>query len=239
MGQVLGRAKLPEGVAGIARLHAMIGEPLGDEQDDDATVAVGIETDRGPWVQALIAAGYQIYAINPLQVARYRERHSVSGAKSDTADAHVLADMMRTDRHLLRPIADDSVQAEAIKVLTRAHMTMIWEGTRYLLRLRHALREFFPAALVAFDDLTAVDTLELLGAAPDPASAAALTIEQITGALRHARRRNSAAEAEVIVAALRGEYLGQPPTEPGQSPVPLEDGVGRTSSRGPTCSYSS
>lgn len=209
-GRVLGRAKLPEGVAGIARLHAMIGEHLGDEQDDDTTVAVGIETERGPWVQALIAAGYQIYAINPLQVARYRERHRVSGAKSDTADAHVLADMVRTDRHQLRPIAGDSVQAEAIKVLTRAHKTMIWERTRHLLRLRHALREFFPAALVAFSDLTAVDTLELLGAAPDPASAAALTIEQITAALTHARRRNRAAKAEVIAAALRGEYLGQP-----------------------------
>ena len=47
--------------------------------------------DRGPWVIALIAAGYQVFAINPLQVARYRERHSVSGAKSDTKDAHVVA----------------------------------------------------------------------------------------------------------------------------------------------------
>jgi transposase len=208
-GRVLGRAKLPEGVAGIARLHAMIGEHLGDEQDD-ATVVVGIETERGPWVQAMIAAGYQIYAINPLQVARYRERHSVSGAKSDTADAHVQADMVRADRHQLRPIAGDSVQAEAIKVLTRAHKTMIWERTRHLLRLRHALREFFPAALVAFDDLSATDTLELLGAAPDPASAAALSIEQITAALARARRRNRAAKAAEIAAALRGEYLGQP-----------------------------
>ena len=208
-GRVLGRAKLPEGVAGIARLHAMIGEHLGDEQDEPAVV-VGIETERGPWVQALIAAGYQIYAINPLQVARYRERHSVSGAKSDTADAHVQADMVRTDRHQLRPIAGDSVQAEAIKVLTRAHKTLIWERTRHLLRLRHALREFFPAALVAFDDLSATDTLELLSAAPDPASAAALSIEQITAALTRARRRNRAAKAAAIAAALRGEYLGQP-----------------------------
>ena len=106
-GRVLGRAKLPEGVAGIARLHAMIGEHLGDD-DESATVVVGIETERGPWVQALIAAGYQVYAINPLQVARYRERHGVSGAKSDTGDAHVLADMVRTDRHQLRPVAGDS-----------------------------------------------------------------------------------------------------------------------------------
>jgi transposase len=211
-GRVLGRAKLPDGVAGIARLHAMIGEHLGDEDEDEdgPVVVVGIETERGPWVQALIAAGYQIYAINPLQVARYRERHGVSGAKSDTADAHVQADMVRTDRHQLRPIAGDSVQAEAVKVLTRGHKTLIWERTRHLLRLRHALREYFPAALVAFDDLTAVDTLDLLAAAPDPASAAALTIEQITAALTRARRRNRAVKAEQIAAVLRADHLAQP-----------------------------
>ncbi len=208
-GRVLGRAKLPEGVAGTARLHAMIGEHLGDE-DDEVTVVVGIETERGPWVQALIAAGYQIYAINPLQVARYRERRSVSGAKSDTGDAHVLADMVRTDRHQLRPVAGDSVQAEAVKVLSRAHKTLIWERTRHLLRLRHALREFFPAALAAFDDLSAADTLELLGAAPDPATAAALPIERIAEALKRARRHNRAAKAEQIAAALRTEHLSQP-----------------------------
>jgi transposase len=208
-GRVLGRAKLPEGVAGIARLHAMIGEHLG-EGDEPTTVVIGIETDRGPWVQALIAADYQIYAINPLQVARYRERHAVSGAKSDTGDAHVLADMVRTDRHQLRPIAGDSVHAEAVKVVTRAHKTLIWERTRHLLRLRSALREFFPAALVAFDDLTATDALELLGAAPDPTAAAALTIERITEALKRARRRGRAAKAKAIADALRAEHLSQP-----------------------------
>jgi transposase len=221
---VLGRARLPEGVAGIARLHAMIGEHLDADADADADadtdadadagqaqVVVGIETERGPWVQALIAAGYLVYAVNPLQVARYRERHSVSGAKSDPKDAHALADMVRTDRHQLRPVAGDSVQAEAVKVLTRAHKTLIWERTRHLLRLRHALREFFPAALVAFDDLAAADTLELLAAAPDPTCAAALSIEQIEAALKRARRHGRAAKAQTIATALRAEHLGQPP----------------------------
>src|SRR5690349_9972666 len=192
-GKVLARAKLPEGVAGIARLHAMIGQHLGEE--DEAEVVVGIETERGPWVQALIAAGYHVYPVNPLQVARFRERLGVSGAKSDTADAHVLADMVRTFREQLRPSAGDSGAAEAVKVVTRAHKTLVWERTRHLLRLRHALREFFPAALIAFDDLTAVDALELLAVAPDPASAAALSIEQIEAALRRARRRDRTAKA--------------------------------------------
>ena len=62
---------------------------------------IGIETDRGPWVAALVAAGYTVYAVNPLQASRYRERHGVSGAKSDTGDAHMLTDMVRTDSHQL------------------------------------------------------------------------------------------------------------------------------------------
>jgi transposase len=69
---------------------------------------VGIETDRGPWVQALLAAGYHVHAINPLQVARYRQTEHTSGGKSDAADAHTLADMVRTKRHTLRPVAGDS-----------------------------------------------------------------------------------------------------------------------------------
>jgi transposase len=208
-GRTLAKARLPEGVAGMARLHAMIAEQLGEDAEV-AEVAVGIETDRGPWVVALIAAGYTVYAINPLQVARYRERHSVSGAKSDAADAHTLADMVRTDSHQLRPVAADSAQAGAVKVVTRAHKTLIWERTRHTQRLRHALREYFPAALEAFEDLDAPDTLELLAKAPDPASAATLTITQISRALTRARRRNISEKATRIQAVLRGEHLGQP-----------------------------
>jgi hypothetical protein len=73
-------------MAGIATLHELIGQHVGQddgELDDPAQVVVGIETDRGPWVQALLAAGYQVFAINPLSVARYRERHTTSGARSD------------------------------------------------------------------------------------------------------------------------------------------------------------
>jgi transposase len=209
-GRVLGKAKLPEGIAGITRLHAMIGKHVGDVDAETVQVVLGIETERGPWVQALVAAGYQVYPINPRQVARYRERHGVSGAKSDPGDSHTLADMVRTDRHQLRPIAGDTPQAEAVKVVTRAHKTLIWERNRHTLRLRQALLDFFPAALDAFDDLTACDTLELLAAAPDPVSAAGLDLDQITMALRRARRRNVAAKAAAIQAALHTGHLRQP-----------------------------
>jgi len=209
-GRVLAKRRLPEGAAGMARLHELVGQQLGEDADD-AEVVIGIETDRGPWVAALVAAGYTVFAVNPLQASRYRERHGVSGAKSDGADAHMLTDMVRTDSHQLRAVAGDSADAEGIKVLARTHKTLIWERTRHIQRLRHQLREYFPAALEAFEDLAAADTLELLGKAPDPARARKLTRAQVSAALKRARRRDIAGKTTAVLAALRGEQLGQPP----------------------------
>jgi hypothetical protein len=209
-GRVLAKRRLPEGVAGMARLHELVGEQLGEDADG-AEVVVGIETDRGPWVLALVAAGYTVYGVNPLQASRYRERHGVSGAKSDSGDAHMLTDMVRTDSHQLRAVAGDSADAEGLKVLARTHKTLIWERARQVQRLRHQLLGYYPAALEAFDDLDAADTLELLGKAPDPARAAKLTRAQVSAALKRARRRNITDKATAILAALRSPQLGQPP----------------------------
>ncbi|MGW3974941.1 IS110 family transposase [Streptomyces ardesiacus] len=208
-GRRLAKARLPEGVTGMTRLHQILGEAAGDDADE-AEILVGIETDRGPWVRALVTAGYTVLAVNPLQAARFRDRLGVSGAKSDPGDAHVLADMVRTHGHELRPVAGDSAHAEAVKVVTRTHKTLIWERTRHTQRLRHALRDYFPAALQAFDDLDAADTLELLGKAPTPQLAARLTVSQISAALKRARRKNISVKASAIQAALRAEHLGQP-----------------------------
>lgn len=210
-GRRLAKARLEEGIAGIDRLHVMLAEHADPDVDPDQVV-IGIETDRGPWVQALIAAGYRVHAINPLQAARYRERVSVSGAKSDAGDAHALADMVRTDGHQLRTVAGDSDQAAAIKVVARAHKTLIWERTRHVQRLRQALLDFFPAALQAFPDLAGAEALELLGKAPDPAAAARLTSSQITAALKRARRRHVDDKTQVIRAALRTDHLAQSAT---------------------------
>jgi transposase len=208
-GRVLGKARLPEGAAGMARLHELIGRWLGDDPDA-AEVVIGIETDRGPWVAALVAAGYVVYGVNPLQASRFRERLGVSGAKSDAGDAHMLADMVRTDSHQLRAVAGDSAEADALKVLARTHKTMIWERTRQVQRLRHQLLDYFPGALEAFDDLDAPDALELLGKAPEPARAARLTRAQVSAALKRAHRRGIADKTTAILAALRGERLDQP-----------------------------
>jgi transposase len=160
----LASRRLPEGLAGIGRLHGLIAE----HAEDPAQVVIGIETDRGLWVDALTAAGYQVFAVNPLAAARYRDRHHVSGAKSDASDAKLLADLVRTDRHNHRPIAGDSPDAEAIKVLARAQQNLIWVRTRHTNGLRSALREYYPAALEAFDDLADRDALAILGRGPDP-----------------------------------------------------------------------
>ena len=134
----------------------------------------------------------------------------MSGAKTDAGDAHMLADLVRTDSHQLLKAAGDSPEGEGIKVLARTHKTMIWERTREVQRLRHQLREYFPAALDAFDDLDAPDTLELLGRAPDPGRARKLTRAQVSAALKRARRRNIPDKASAILAALRSEQLAQP-----------------------------
>lgn len=217
-GRLLARARLPEGLEGIGRLHALIAEHAprawADLEAEQAAgqVVVGIETDRGPWVIALLAAGYVVYAINPMSAARYRERHSTSGAKSDAGDAHVLAEIVRLDRDHHRPIAGDSGLADAVKLLARAHQNAVWERTRHVLRLRSTLREFFPAALDAFADLAASDALVLLERAPSPALAAKLTRSQLVAALRRARRHHVEDKAVALQQVLRAPALRQPTT---------------------------
>ena len=103
-----------------------------------------------------------------MAAARYRDRHHVSGAKSDAGDAKLLADLVRTDRHNHRQIAGDTSDAEAIKVLARSHQSLIWARTRHANMLRSGLREYYPAALEAFDSLTDGDALAVLRRAPTP-----------------------------------------------------------------------
>jgi transposase len=161
-GRKLAARRLPEGAAGVTGLHELIAAHLG-EDGDPGQVVVAIETDRGLWVQALTAAGYQVYGLNPKQVARFKERYNLSGKKDDAADAHALADMVRAERHQLRAVAADTAAGQAIKVVARAHQTLIWERTRHTLRLRSALREFFPAALLAYADRLPRRALPLSG----------------------------------------------------------------------------
>jgi transposase len=207
-GRRLARRRMPEGVEGLAALHGLVADHLAEDAGADQVV-VGIETDRGPWVGALIAAGYTVYAVNPLQAARYRERHGTSGAKSDPGDAHVLAELVRLDRAHHRPVAGDSAVAEHVKVLTRTHQSMIWSRQRQGNALRSMLREFYPGALVAFgDELAGRDALAILAIAPSPEAGRRLAQAKIAAALRRAgRQRGADTAAERIQAALRAPQL--------------------------------
>jgi hypothetical protein len=207
-GQKLASGRLPEGVEGIARFHDLAAA----HTDEPGQVVIGIETDRGLFVNALAAAGYQVFAVNPMSASRYRDRHSVSRAKSGPGDAKILADLVRTDRHNHRPVATDSDQVLAVRALARAHQSMIWSRRRQANQLRSALREFYPAALAAFDDLTHGDAVAVLKTAPQPARGAALSRTQITAALRRGGRTRRLPERTAAVqAALRAPQLAPAP----------------------------
>jgi hypothetical protein len=178
-GTVLGKRRVPDNVTGIRELHELVAEHAAD----DEPVVVGIEIDRGLIVTALVGAGYEVFAINPMASSRYRDRHTVSGAKSDQGDAKVLTDLVRTDRQNHRPIAGDSELVEGVKLLARAHQNAIWGRQRQLNALRSALREYYPAALETFGtDLGHSDALAVLEVGPTPETGRQLSRSKILGA---------------------------------------------------------
>jgi transposase len=216
-GKRLGGGRLPEGVGGVARFHELVSGHV----DEPADVVVATETDRGLFIGTLVAAGYTVLAVNPMSTSRYRERHSTSGAKSDPGDAKVLADLARTDAHNHRPVAGGSELAEAVKVLARAHHTMIWSRQRQTNQLRSALREFYPAALEAFDELAGRDALAVLAIAPTPTTGKLLSRSKIAAALHRGGRQRRIDERSVeIQTALRTAQL--------EAPTLVADAMGAT-----------
>lgn len=208
-GGVLARRRVGNTPEGLTELQATVARFA----SEPGQVVVAIEANQGLLVQALRASGYTIYALNPLAASRYRERHSVSRAKSDRADAQLLAEIVRTDRHNHRPLPQESQEAEAIQVLARAHKNAIWTRQQLTNQLRSALLQFYPGALVAFgEDLDAAEALAVLARAPTPAQGRQLSLAPIRTCLRRAgRQRYLDSRAEQIQAALRAPQLEQPP----------------------------
>src|SRR5690348_56466 len=179
-GQLLARRRISDNAAGLAQLLELLAEH-GDSADDPIPVA--IETPRGLLTACLRATGRKVYPINPMAVARYRDRHSVAGRKSDHGDSAVLANILRTDAHVHRPLPADSELAQAIAVLARAQQDAVWDRTTAHNRLRSHLREYFPGFLAAFagarDGIMRPQARAVLAAAPTPGQAAALTLAQL------------------------------------------------------------
>jgi transposase len=206
-GAVLGRRRISDDLAGFTELTALLAEHAGDAF---TAIDVAIETDRGLLVAALRAAGHRVYAVNPKAVSRYRDRHAVSGAKSDPGDALVLAHLLRTDRDQHRPLAADSELGQAVSVLARAHQDLVWARQQDTNRLRSLLREYFPAALTAFPDLATKTALIVLAAAPTPTATATLTRANLVALLHSAGRGTRPTDAARLVEVFAAAQLRQP-----------------------------
>ena len=207
-GQMLAARRVADGPAGVGELHALVAAYA----ENPAQVAVGIETDRGLLVGAMLAAGYQVYAVNPQVVGRYRGRHRAARVKSDRGDAKVLADLVRTDRHNHRQVAGDTPLVEAVKVLARAHQSLIWARQRQANALRSALWEFYPGALAALGtQLAEPEALAVLALAPIPEQGRRLTRAAIRRALVGAgRRRNLQTRVVAVHDGLAAPQLAAP-----------------------------
>jgi transposase len=212
-GKLQARQRITDDAAGFATLLELLAAH-GDTPDDPIPVA--IETSRGLLVACLRATGRRVFAINPLAVARYRDRHSVARKKSDHGDALVLANILRTDLAAHHPLPADSELVQAIAVLARAQQDAVWDRTQAHNRLRSLLREYYPAILAAVTDrrggLLRPEARAILAAAPTPMIAATLTLAQLRRLLTQAgRRRGIDAEAHRLRMVFRATYLHQPP----------------------------
>lgn len=159
---------------------------------------------------ALIAAGYEVFAVNPMSVARCRQRHSTSGAKSDQADAHLLAEIVRLDRAHHRPVVGDSPQAEAVKLVARAHQSLVWIGSGMCCGCARRCGSTVRRSCRPSTTLAAPEALELLAKAPDPQRAARLSRAQIAAVLTRANRKDVAGRSARIQQILRTPQLHQP-----------------------------
>lgn len=212
-GKLVAKRRISDDAAGYRQLLALLVD-AGDTAQDPIPVA--IETARGLLISCLRATGRAVYSINPMAVARYRERHRVARAKSDHADAMALANILRTDADVHRPLPADTELAQAIAVLARAQQDAVWNRGQLCNQLRSHLKQYFPGALEAFAGrgigLDSREARAVLAVAPDPTTAEALTKARLRSVLRGCgRQRNIDAWADRLHALFAVEVLHQLP----------------------------
>lgn len=214
-GRRLAKTRTTDDLSGFTALCQVLADAVASAQSAEPVsgfvpVDVAIETDRGLLVAALRAAGHRVWSINPKAVDRYRDRYSSSRAKSDPGDALILANVLRTDAHAHRQLPADSHLAGAIGVLARTQQDLARRRRSEAQAVRSLLREFFPAALLAFPDLTTATAILILAAAPTPTSAAALTPDQLLVLLRQAGRGTLPKQAARLAQLFGAPQLRQP-----------------------------
>ena len=161
---------------------------------DPSTTAVAIETPRGAIVEVLVERGFHVYAVNPKQLDRFRDRHTVTGAKDDRRDAFVLADSLRTDQPCFRRVLVDDPLILQIRELSRIDEDLRHEANRLQNRLREQLHRFFPQMLRLSPAADEPWLWALLELAPTPAAAARLRKVSVLKLLRSHRIRRVSAE---------------------------------------------
>jgi transposase len=190
-GAVLGERAVAHGGAGLADLCEWLLRRTGAAP---VAIAAAIEVPHGPVVEALLERGFQVFACNPKQLDRFRDRFTVAGAKDDRLDARVLADALRTDRHCFRPLAPSHPVVVELREWSRMAEDLQQERNRLANRLREQLWRYYPQALDLADDLAAEWFLDLWDLAPTPEQAARRRETTIARLLhRHRIRRLTAA----------------------------------------------
>jgi len=135
---------------------------------DPSSVAVAVETCNGPAVERLLEMGCGVYPLNPKAAKRYRERKNPMGAKSDRLDAWSFGDALRTDGHGWRRLAADDPLTQELRILCRDEVHLIQQRTALVCQLKQALREYYPAALEAFDDWINLSSWAFIEKFPTP-----------------------------------------------------------------------
>jgi transposase len=212
-GKLVAKRRIADDAEGYRRLLDLLTE-AGDSPD--CPIPVAVETARGLLISCLRTTGRKVYSINPMAVARYRERHRVARAKSDHADAMALANILRTDADVHRPLPADSQLVQAIAVVARAQQVAVWNRGQLSNQLRSHLKQYFPAALAAFQvrgvGLDSREARAVLTVAPDPTTAAKLSPTRLQSVLRKSgRQRNIDSWATRLRTIFTGDYLHQLP----------------------------
>ena len=190
-GNVVGEREFAHGGAGLTALCEWVVSMAGDP----GTVAVAIEVPHGPVVDALLDRGFAVYAINPKQLDRLRDRISVAGAKDDRRDARVAAAGLRTDRPLFRRVLAGDPSVVELREWSRLAEELQQERVRLGHRVRQQLWRYYPQLLALSDDVTAEWVLALWTRAPTPAQAARLREATLARLLRQHRIRKLDAPA--------------------------------------------
>jgi hypothetical protein len=197
-------------------------------------VGVAIETSCGPEVERLLGMGLAVYPMNPKAASRYRDRKSVSGAKSDAADALSFADGLRTDGQGWRRLSPlDPLTAE-LRILCRDEVSLIEQRTALVNQLRVTLREYYPAALEAFEEWKEPPAWRLVITFPTPQELAKAGKGQWNRFL-HANKiyRPGTAQKRLEVFARADKFASRGQEPAGGKPVRAADDAGATAGQVP------